>query len=162
FSLGVGRLTRIEVGEPLHMRLTDPRLFDNPWIYATQTGWWGLSNAETDRLREYLLRGGYLVVDDMWGAEQWEIFRMTMERVLPSQRITDLADSVSAMQVVSDMEEKDRTSTPAPRHLRMGPGGSVVIQQPPGTSPAWRAMYDDRHRMVVAVNYDTDVGDAWE
>jgi hypothetical protein len=77
FSMGVARLTRVETAEPLHMRLTDDRLFDTPWIYATQTGWWGLTGAEIARLREYLLRGGFLVVDDFWGAEQWEIFRET-------------------------------------------------------------------------------------
>src|SRR5438270_1663941 len=103
FTTGVGRLTRIDAGEPLHMRLTDERLFDNPWIYATQTGWWGLSDAETARLREYLLRGGYLVVDDFWGPEQWEIFRETMARVLPDQPITDLAESDSVMHVLYDI-----------------------------------------------------------
>ena len=74
FSMGVQRLTRIHTGDPRHLRLTDPNLFDYPWIYATQTGWWGLSDAETKCLREFLLRGGYLVVDDFWGPEQWEIF----------------------------------------------------------------------------------------
>src|SRR5690242_5001475 len=62
FSLGVQRLSRIDVGEPEHFRLTDARLFDHPWLYATQTGWWGLNDAEIARLREYLLRGGFLVV----------------------------------------------------------------------------------------------------
>src|SRR5271169_1515420 len=52
FSTGVQRLTRVETGEPLHMSLTDDKLFDNPFIYATQTGWWGLNNAEIARLRE--------------------------------------------------------------------------------------------------------------
>ena len=76
FSTGVERLTRSKPGQPLHMSLTDDRLFDNPWIYATQTGWWGLSSAEIARLREYLLRGGFLVVDDFWGPdpEEWEVF----------------------------------------------------------------------------------------
>jgi len=67
FSSGIERLTRIETGDPRHLRLTDDHLFDYPWIYATQTGWWGLTDAETARLREYLLRGGFLVVDDFWG-----------------------------------------------------------------------------------------------
>src|SRR5215469_7155163 len=91
FSLGVRRLTRVDTGEPLHFRLTDERLFDYPWIYATQTGWWGLSDAEAARLREYLLRGGFLVVDDFWGEEAWNVFANTMERVLPGRDITDLA-----------------------------------------------------------------------
>src|SRR5213082_2598884 len=52
FTFGIQRLTRIEIGDPRHFRLTDDRLFDYPWIYATQTGWWDLSSAETNHLRE--------------------------------------------------------------------------------------------------------------
>ena len=162
FTMGVQRLTRIDAGEPRHLRLTDPRLFDYPWIYATQTGWWGLSGDEIAALREYLLRGGYLVVDDFWGPEQWEVFRETMDRVFPGKPITDIAESDSVMHVVYDIREKDLTWIPGTRHLRRGPGGTIVVQQPPGTEPAWRAIYDDRNHMVVAVNYNTDVGDAWE
>src|SRR5437764_9314272 len=95
FSLGVERLTRINAGDPRHFALTDNQLFDYPWVYATQTAWWDLSDAETARLREYLLRGGFLVVDDFWGQEDWELFRETMERVLPGRPITDIALSDS-------------------------------------------------------------------
>jgi hypothetical protein len=164
FSSGVERLTRVSTGDPRHLRLTDPHLFDYPWIYATQTGWWGLSDAECLALREYLLRGGFLVVDDFWGPdpEQWEVFRQTMQRVLPNHAITDIAPGDSVMHVLYDITDKDRTFIPGTRHLRMGPGGTVVVQQPFGTAPAWRAIYDDHNRMVVAINYNTDVGDAWE
>ena len=162
FTAGVERLTRIEAGEPHHLRLTDDRLFDHPWIYATQVGWWGLADAETARLREYLLRGGFLVVDDFWGPEQWETFRRTMARVLPGEAITDIAEADSVMHVLYDIREKDRTFIPGSRHLRRGPDGTVRVVQPPGTSPAWRSIYDGHDHMVVAVNYNTDVGDAWE
>jgi len=162
FTAGVKRLTRIDTGEPLHMRLTDDRLFEHPWIYATQTGWWGLTDAECARLREYLRRGGFLVVDDFWGAEQWENFRETMNRVLPNQPITDLSESDSVMHVLYDIQDSDRTFIPGTRHLRRGPGGTVVLQQPEGTAPAWRAIYDDEKHLIVAVNFNTDVGDAWE
>lgn len=162
FSQGVQRLTRIHTGAPQHLRLTDDRIFDYPWLYATQTGWWGLSDKEAVRLRDYLLRGGFLVVDDFWGAEQWEIFQQTMERVLPKHAITDIAESDSVMHVLYDIREKDRTFIPGTRHLRVGSGGRVVVVQPEGTEPAWRAMYDDKNHMVVAVNFNTDVGDAWE
>ena len=162
FTRGVERLTRIDAGDPRHLRLTDDRLFDYPWIYATQTGWWGLSDAEIARLREYLLRGGFLIVDDFWGPEQWEIFRRTMERVLPGQPITDLVETDTVMRVLYEIREKDRTFIPGSRHLWRGPGGTVQIVQPEGTKPAWRAIYDGSHHMVVAVNFNTDMGDAWE
>lgn len=162
FTVGIQRLTRVDTGDPRHLRLTDDRIFDYPWIYATQAGWWGLTDAETARLREYLLRGGFLVVDDFWGPEQWEIFRQTMARVFPDQPITDIGEKEPVMHVLYDIEQKDLTFIPGSRHLRRGPGGTVQIVQPAGTKPAWRAMYDDKNRMVVAVNFNTDVADAWE
>jgi hypothetical protein len=162
FTRGISRLTRIDTGDPRHFSLTDEHLWDYPWIYATQAGWWDLTDAETSRLREYLLRGGFLVTDDFWGPEQWEIFRKTMDRVFPGHAITDIDESDAVMHVLYDIEEKDRTFIPGSRHLRQQADGSVIVVQPEGTTPAWRAMYDDRHRMVVAANFNTDVGDAWE
>ena len=162
FTAGIERLSRIDTGDPRHMRLTDDRLFDYPWIYATQTGWWGLTDAEIKRLGEYLRRGGYLVVDDFWGPEQWDVFRQTMQRVLPDEPISNLSDTDSVMHVLYDIQEKDHTFIPGSRHLRPGPNGTTVIVQPPGTVPAWLGMYDKKGHMVVAVNYNTDMADAWE
>jgi hypothetical protein len=164
FSEGVQRLTRVDVGRPVHMSLTDNRLFENPFIYATQTGWWDLNNEETARLREFLLRGGFIMTDDFWSTdpEEWAIFQQTMARVLPDKPISDIAMGDSVMHVLYDIQQKDLSFIPGTRHLRRGPGGSVVVQQPFGTNPAWRAMYDDKNRMIVAVNFNTDIGDAWE
>jgi hypothetical protein len=72
------------------------------------------------------------VVDDFWGAEQWEVFRRTMERVLPDRPITDIAESDPVMHVLYDIRAEDRTFIPGTRHLRRGPGGTIVVQQPPG------------------------------
>jgi Domain of unknown function (DUF4159) len=164
FSEGVRRLTRISTGEPLQMSLTDDRIFDNPWIYATQVGWWDLNKTEVARLGEYLRRGGFLVVDDFWSQdpESWPVFERTMARALPGQPITEMAESDSAMHVLYDIRDKDRTWIPGSRHLLLGADGTVQLRQPPGTTPQWFAVYDDKRRMVVAVNYNTDVGDAWE
>lgn len=113
-------------------------------------------------LREYLLKGGFLVVDDFWGVEQWEVFRQTMHRVLPDSPITDIEESESVMHVLYDIQEKHRTFIPGTRHLRRGPGGTVTIEQPLGMLPSWRAIYDSKNRMVVAINFNMDVADAWE
>ena len=162
FTIGIQRLTRIDTGDPRHLSFTDEKLFDYPWIYATQTGSWDLSDAEVTKLREYLLRGGFLVVDDFWGPDEWEIFSRTMNRVLPNHPIPDLLESDSVLHVLYDIQDKDRTFIPGSRHLRRGPGGTIQIAQPPGSYPAWRGMYDDKNRQVVAVNFNTDVADAWE
>jgi hypothetical protein len=162
FTTGVQRLTRIAVAEPKHFRLTDPELFEHPWLYATQVGWWDLSDAEVRCLGQYLLRGGFVLVDDFWGAEQWDTFERAMQRALPSHPIVDVPDADSMMHVLYDIYEKDRTFIPGSRHLRRGGTGELVIEQPPGTEPAWRAIYDGRSRMIVAVSYNMDVADAWE
>ena len=159
-STGIKRLTRIDIGEPRHLALMDERLFDYPWIYATQTGWWSLSDAEVQRLREYLLRGGFLMTDDFWESQQWEVFERTMARVLPGRPIDDVDFSEPIMHVLYDVNSSN--FIPGLRHLRNRGGGSVQVMQPPGTTPAWRAMHDARSRVIVAVNFNMDVGDAWE
>jgi hypothetical protein len=159
FAQGLRRLTRIEAGENVHLPLTDGRLYDYPWSYATQTGYWDLSGAETARLRDYLLRGGFLVVDDFWGPQDWEAFRRTMDRVLPGQPILDIPESDPLLHVLYDLDQ--RTQIPGLRHLRRGPGGRTTIVTP-YSPPYWRALYDHQGRMVVAINYNQDVGDAWE
>lgn len=162
FTQGIQRLTRIHTGEPRHFGLADKQLYDHPWIYATQVGWWSLSDKETTILREYLRRGGFLVVDDFWGAEQWDVFRRTMERVLPGEPIADIEEADSVMHVLYDIRDKDRTIIPGTRHLRPAADGTASAQYPPGAVPGWLAMTDGRKHLVVAVNFNTDVGDAWE
>ena len=157
FTLGIQRLTRIDTGDPRHFRLTDSRIFDYPWIYLTQAAYPEFSEAEVRQLREYLLRGGFLVTDDFWGPDEWEVFRQMMERVLPNRPISDIALSDSVMHVFNNIREQDLTFIPGSRHIY---GGRIM--QPAGTSPAWQAIYDDKNRMVVAINFNTDVGDAWE
>jgi hypothetical protein len=85
-----------------------------------------------------------------------------MNRVLPGTEITEIDESDSSMHVLYDIRAKDRTFIPGSRHLRRSADGSVQVIQPPGTTPQWHALLDDRNRMLVAVNYNTDIGDAWE
>lgn len=163
---GVRRLTRIEtrsVEQIVELDGTDD-VYNWPMMYAVEVGHWVLPDDQVKQLREFLLRGGFLMVDDFWGPdpEQWEIFKDTMAKVMPGKPISDIGMGDAVMHVLYDIQRKDLSFIPGTRHLRRGPGGTVVVQQPFGTQPAWRAMYDDRNRMDVAVNYNTDIGDAWE
>ena len=90
FTFGLGRLTRIDTGDPRHVRLTDDRSSTIPGsMRHRQAG--GAHRCGDARLREYLLRGGFLVVDDFWGPEQWDVFRQTMNRVFPGRPIRNRA-----------------------------------------------------------------------
>lgn len=160
FAQGVRRLTRLDVGESKHVGLEDDRIFDFPWIYATQASYMDLSDLECARLREHLARGGFLVVDDFHGPREWAAFRELLSRVLPGLTITDIDfEHDPLMNIVFHIEE--RTYIPGLRHLRRGAGGSIVLQ-PQEVPPTWRAIHDPKGRMLVAINFNMDIGDAWE
>ena len=159
FTQGIRRLTRIDTGNGMHLPLTDDRLYDYPWIYATQAAYWDIGKPEMDRLRQYLRRGGFLVVDDFHGPADWETFRHSMLELFPDYPIVDIELGDAVMKVAYSIEE--RTTIPGLRHLRRGPTGQVVVQ-PQAVPPIWRAIYDERGRMLVAINFNMDVGDAWE
>lgn len=159
FAQGIRRLTLIDVGEGRHVPLTDDRIFEYPWVYATQVGYWDLSEAETGRLREYLLRGGFLMVDDFYGPQDWEVFRQSMLRVFPERPIVEIEEGDAVLHVLYDVDQ--RIQIPGLRHLWSGPGGRAMVQ-PNDTPPHWRGIYDDKGRLLVAVNFNMDIGDAWE
>jgi hypothetical protein len=152
---GIKRLTRVDAqsvewsGEGGRLiELTDDRVFDYPWLYAVEVGQWELSESEAALLREYLERGGFLMVDDFWGEYEWEVFTASMRRVFPDLPIIDLPEDHELLHVLYDLDQ--RTQIP-------GRGG-----QRAGTVPHWRGILDDDGRLMVAINFNMDMGDAWE
>ena len=130
------------------IRLDDERVFDYPWLYAVEVGQWYLDDDEAKLLREYLDRGGFLMVDDFWGEYQWEVFTDSMRRVFPDRPIQELGEDHELLHVLYDLDQ--RTQIP-------GRGG-----QRPGLVPHWRGVFDDDGRLMVAINFNMDMGDAWE
>ena len=159
-SQGLQRLTRLEVADDsIHVRTLDDRIFNHPWLFAQQVGRWTLSQEESDRLREYLMRGGFLVVDDFHGEWEWGYFLKTIRRALPEYPIVDIPDDDPLLHVLYDLDRN--TQIPGARHLYRGPGGQIMAQLP-GGPPRWRGIYDEHGRLIVAINYNMDMGDAWE
>jgi hypothetical protein len=159
FRQGISRLTRIDAGAHVEVDLFDDRLFDYPWLYATQAGFWDLSDQEIAKLREYLLRGGFFMTDDFWGDEEWEVFRSAMTRLFPEYPIVEItggADEV--LHVLYDVDQL--TQIPGLRHLGgFDPARGKIIGLP---DPRWRGIYDAQGRLMVAANFNQDIGDAWE
>jgi hypothetical protein len=154
FTRNLRRMTRVNAGESVTLDLTDDKLFDYPWLYATQTGYWDLSDEEVARLREYLLRGGFLMADDFWGESEMAVFAATMARVFPDREMVELPAGDAVRRVVFSIDEY--TQIPGYRHLR---GFGRVADLPP---PRFLGIYDDDGRLMVGVNYNQDVGDSWE
>ncbi len=160
FTRGLRRLTRLEVAnDSVHLRANDDRIFDYPWLFIQQVGHWQLSTPEIDQLREYSLRGGFIVVDDFHGAREWAIFSNVIHRVFPGQPIVNIPETDPLLHVLFDLDQ--RTQIPGLRHLYRGARGQIVAQLP-GGPPQWRGIYDDDGRLLVAINYNMDMGDGWE
>lgn len=156
---GLRRLTRLDVAnDSFHVQATDERLFDYPWLFAQQVGRWNLSREETDHLREYLYRGGFLLADDFHGTYEWTVFVEAIQRILPGRPIVEIPETDPLLHVHYDLDQ--RTQIPGERHLYMGPGGRIMAQLE--GPPHWRGIYDDKGRLMVAINYNMDMGDAWE
>jgi hypothetical protein len=153
---GVERLTRIDTAEDgQYMTLMDDSLFDYPWIYAVEVGGWLLSEAEAARLRDYLLRGGFLVVDDFHGTREWTGFVQTMQLVFPDRTIVDIPDNDPVFHVAYDLDE--HIQIPGIQSLYSG-----LPYERDGFTPHWRGIYDDQGRLMVVINFNMDLGDAWE
>ena len=166
FYLGVSRLTRLSMGDPVTLHLTDDHLFDYPWLYATQVGYWNLSDEEVARLREYLLRGGFLMTDDFFGPSEWSVFAEAMSRAFPDRPMVSILPDDPVLHVIYDIDEF--TQIPGLRHLSCGGGFGGGFRGGRGggatglPAPEWHGIYDDAGRLMVAVNFNQDVGDAWE
>ena len=156
FHMGVSRLTRVDIGEQARMfRVTDDAIFGYPWLYAVEVGYWSLDDVEAARLREYLLRGGFLMVDDFHGTAEWQGFIESMQLVFPDRPIVEIAESDEVLHVVYDLDQ--RVQIPGIAALSRG-----VTYERDGYTPHWRGIYDDDGRLMVAINFNMDLGDAWE
>lgn len=156
FTQGVGRLSRVDIGKQSRMlEVTKDTIFDYPWLYAVEVGRWQLDDIEAARLREYLLRGGFLMTDDFHGSAEWAGFMESMRRVFPDRPVVEIQDDDEVLHVLYDVDE--RIQIPGRAALMYG-----VTYERDGVTPHWRGIYDDHGRLMVAINFNMDLGDAWE
>jgi hypothetical protein len=156
FVQGVRRLTRLHTRSVEQVvDLDGDEIYNWPWIYAVEVGHWGLSDAQARKLRDYLLRGGFLMVDDFHGTFEWEVFMASMSRVFPDRPIVDIPNRDAIFHVVYDLDE--RFQVPG---IQMFRSGRTYEQD--GYEPEWKGIYDDRGRLMVAICHNMDLGDAWE
>jgi hypothetical protein len=158
FSQAVRRLTRIHVRsvEQSVMLEDGDEVYNWPWLYAVQVGEWGLTEQEAKVMREYLLRGGFFMADDFHGEYEWEMFLKRIRFVFPDRPIVDIPESDPIFHTVFDLT--DRFQIPGAAHLYQGCKNCGEG----GQGAHWRGIYDDKGRIMVAISYNSDVGDAWE
>jgi hypothetical protein len=170
FSYRLQQLTSLKV-DPLLPRLydkviqlTDDALFDYPFIYIVEPGQ-GMyfEEEEATALRRYLLNGGFLMVDDFWGDYQWDDFYVEIKKVFPDREPEEVPLEHEIFHYVYDLTE--RPQIPSLRAAWDGRSQGITWEPqwgPNADKLHFKAIYDDRGRMMVFICHNTDLGDGWE
>ncbi len=158
FMMGLKRLVNhldaYEYENPI--ALDDPQLWNFPFLYAVEVGHMQLTDAEVKGLRRYLLAGGFFLVDDFWGTAEWRIFESEIRRVLPEFQIVDIPLDHPLFHSFYDVEE----IVQVPNVGQAINGGPTWEKD--GYEPKVRGIFDDEGRLLVGINFNCDLGDAWE
>lgn len=157
FAGALRRLTRLHVRsveQPVNLNDGDDVYFW-PFLFAGEMGDWLLTDAQAAKLRDYLLRGGFLMLDDFWGTPEWNQFMESMGRVFPDRPIVEIPEDDPIISTVFQL--KERYVIPGQWALRRG-----TTYRNDGAIAHWRGIYDDHNRIMVAMAFNSDLGDSWE
>jgi hypothetical protein len=157
FAQALRRLSRVHtrsVEQPVNLDDGDD-VYNWPWLYAVEVGHWALTDDQAKKLREYLLRGGFFMCDDFHGTFEWSVFEASMHKVFPDRPIVEIENPDAIFHTIYDLSE--RYQVPGAQYLRSG-----RTFEYDGVDPHWRAIYDDKGRIMVAICFDMDLGDSWE
>ncbi len=156
FVQGIRRLSRVHARSNEEViDIDSDEMYNWPWLYAVEVGRWYLSDDQAKRLRTYLDRGGFLMVDDFHGTYEWEAFRTSLRKVFPDRAVVDIPDSDAIFHVLYNLEQ--RVQVPGRQYMYSG-----VTYERDGVEARWRGIYDDKGRIQVAICHNMDLGDAWE
>lgn len=158
FAKLLRRLTTVDVRsveQPVDLDDGDD-VFDWPFLVASNVGSWGLTDEQAGKLREYLLRGGFLLCDSFFGTQEWAGFEETLKRIFPDRPIVELPDDHPIFATVFDLKERRQV-----RNMRSMRGRGLGYRAD-GAIPHWRAILDDDGRAMVVITFNNDLGDSWQ
>lgn len=163
----LNELTRIVTAPaPAVRRLTDPDLGDFPLIFMSDVGYMRFTQAETDALRDYLMNGGFLWVDDFWGDAEWASFERFMRQVLPRSQWREVDVSHPLFHIVFDIDRMPQIPARsfASETLDYTAESPWAHRAPAGSleTPMMRGYFDDDGRLMVIGTHNTDIADGWE
>ena len=156
FLTALKRLTVIDAyGDHNAIALDDPDLRNHPFLYVLEVGSLNMDRDDAQALREYLLSGGFLVIDDFWGSWEWESFQQQIELALPEYKIVEVPEDHPVFHAFYDIDKVIQVP-----NLEKGKVGPTYEKD--GKVPHVRGIFDEKGRLMVLINWNTDLGDAWE
>ena len=163
FSLRLQQLTSLKVNpNPVVLRLTDPELYDYPFIFMSNVQNMQLTQPEAEALRKYLLNGGFLMGDDFWTPKAWRHVVSEMERVLPNRKPRELPVDHEIFHIVYDFLELPRVLSIKAWERGLDYEDWHGSFEGQGTAPHFQGYFDDEGRLMAIFCHNSDVGDGWE
>jgi hypothetical protein len=163
FSYRLQQLTSLKVDpKGKILELTDDELFDYPFIYIIEPGRLRFSEEERACLRRYLLNGGFLMVDDFWGVDEGENWYEELAQVLPEPQYQPVPLTIEHKIFHCVYDLKEMPQIPSIQHALAYRGTNRTWERDDASEVDYRAVYDDKGRMMVIVCHNTDTGDGWE
>jgi hypothetical protein len=144
------------------VRLTDAALFNCPFLVASDVGTVGFSDREVQALRDYLLKGGFLWVDDFWGTPAWMQWESQIARVLPpvDYPITTVALDDPMLRTLFELKSVPQITNI--QFWRRSRGQTTSERGDDSPSADLRVIRDRHGRVMVVMTHNTDVADSWE
>jgi hypothetical protein len=150
--------------QPTHyvVRLTDAALFGCPFIMASDAGTIGFSDEEARRLREYLLKGGFLWVDDFWGSDAWAQWEGEIAKALPPDQypIRELPMNDPIFRSLFNISKMPQITNII--FWRQVQGQTTSERGSDSTEHPLRAIRDAHGRIMVVMTHNNDIADSWE
>ncbi len=135
--------------------ITDKELFNFAFAYVVEVGFMKLTAEEATTLREWLLRGGFLFIDDFHGPREWQNFQQEFSVVFPDFEIVDVPIKHPVFHCYYDFDS-----------FPVVPGLASLYQgtlfEKGGKAAHCRGIFDNDGRLMVLVNHNMDLGDSWE
>ncbi|MEN9677020.1 MAG: hypothetical protein RIS76_2916 [Verrucomicrobiota bacterium] len=161
FSYRLQQMTSMKVDpDGRILRLTDPELYQYPFIYIVEPGGVAFSDAEAAALRSYLLNGGFLMFDDFWGEREWANCEAKMKQVFPDRSFEELSLDHPLYHCVFDIQSKGQVPNVHTGVQSQYTG--VTWERPDAREVHHRGISDDKGRLMVMATHNTDNGDGWE
>ncbi|HYE31081.1 MAG TPA: DUF4159 domain-containing protein [Methylomirabilota bacterium] len=142
------------------IELTDPDLYNYPFIFMSGVGGLEFDSEDVKALRAYLLRGGFLLVDDFWGPEEWNNFYREIKKVLPDHEPVELGVEHEIFRMLFPLKEKPQM--PNIYMATRNKGSGITWERPDAKTPHYKAIFDKKGRMMALIMHNTDTGDGWE
>jgi len=153
---GLKRLTTLDIADQGRVvAINDPELFRYPLVYSSEVGQMTLTMEDAAIMREYLLRGGFWFMDDFWGSTEWASLEAQMKKVFPALEIKDIPLNHPVFHSFFDIDEV--MQVPSLAYVYYG-----VTYEQDGFEGECKGIFDEKGRLMVVINHNTDLGDAYE